>query len=97
MEYYSAIRRNEIELFVMRWMVLETVIQSEVSQKEKQILCIDAYIWNLEKWYRSSYLQSRNNDTDIENKCTDTKGEREGGRNWEIEIDTYTLLILCIK
>ena len=78
-------------------MDLETVRQSEVSQKEKQILCIDAYIWNLEKWYRSSYLQSRNNDTDIENKCMDTKGEREGGRNWEIEIDTYTLLILCIK
>ena len=35
MEYYSAIKRNETELFVMRWMDLESVIQSEVSQKEK--------------------------------------------------------------
>ena len=35
MEYYSAIKRNEIELFVMRWMDLDSVIQSEVSQKEK--------------------------------------------------------------
>ena len=35
MEYYSAIKRNDIELFVMRWMDLESVIQSEVSQKEK--------------------------------------------------------------
>ena len=35
MEYYSAIERNEIELFVVRWMELESVIQSEVSQKEK--------------------------------------------------------------
>ena len=35
MEYYSAIRRNEIELFVVRWMDLESVIQTEVSQKEK--------------------------------------------------------------
>ena len=35
MEYYLAIKRNEIELFVVRWMDLETVIQSEVSQKEK--------------------------------------------------------------
>ena len=35
MEYYSAIRRNEIELFVVRWMDLQTVIQSEISQKEK--------------------------------------------------------------
>ena len=35
MEYYSTIKRNEIELFVVRWMNLESVIQSEVSQKEK--------------------------------------------------------------
>ena len=35
-EYYSAIKRNEIELFIVRWMELETVIQSEVSQKEKK-------------------------------------------------------------
>ena len=35
MEYYSAIKRNEMEVFVMRWMELESVIQSEVSQKEK--------------------------------------------------------------
>ena len=35
MEYYSAIKRNKIELFVVRWMDLESDIQSEVSQKEK--------------------------------------------------------------
>ena len=35
MEYYSAIKRNEIELFVVRWMDLESVIRSEVRQKEK--------------------------------------------------------------
>ena len=35
MEYYSAIKRNNTELFVVRWMDLESVIQSEVSQKEK--------------------------------------------------------------
>ena len=35
MEYYSAIKRNEIELFVVRWMDLESVIQSEVNQNEK--------------------------------------------------------------
>ena len=34
-EYYSAIKRNETELFVVRWMDLESVIQSEASQKEK--------------------------------------------------------------
>ena len=35
MEYYSAIKRNETESFVETWIDLETVIQSEVSQKEK--------------------------------------------------------------
>ena len=35
MEYYSAIKRNETELFLVRWMDLESVIQSEVIQKEK--------------------------------------------------------------
>ena len=35
MEYYSAIKRNEIESIVETWLDLETVIQREVSQKEK--------------------------------------------------------------
>ena len=35
MECYSAIKRNEVELFVVRWMDLETVIHSEASQKKK--------------------------------------------------------------
>ena len=34
-EYYSAIKRSEIGSFVEMWMDLETVIQSEVSQKER--------------------------------------------------------------
>ena len=51
MEYYSAIKRNETESFVVMWMGLESVIRSEVSEREKQILHINAYVWNLEKWY----------------------------------------------
>ena len=35
MEYYSAIKRNEIGSFVETWMALESVMQSEVSQKNK--------------------------------------------------------------
>ena len=35
MEYYSAIRRNEMVPFADMWMDLETVIESELSQKEK--------------------------------------------------------------
>ena len=35
MDYYSAIKRNAFESVLMRWMKLEPIIQSEVSQKEK--------------------------------------------------------------
>ena len=31
-------------------------------------------MWNIEKWYRLPYLQSRNRDRDVENKHIDTKG-----------------------
>ena len=33
MEYYSAIKRNTFELVLMKWMNLEPIIQSEVSQR----------------------------------------------------------------
>ena len=49
MEYYSAIKRNEIELFVVRWMDLECVIQSEVSQKEKNKYCMLTHIYGIQK------------------------------------------------
>ena len=47
MEYYSAIKRNEIELFVVRWMDLESVIQSEVSQKEKNKYRMVTHIYGI--------------------------------------------------
>ena len=50
MEYYSDIKKNAFESVLMRWMKLETIIQSEVSQKGKLIQCINAYVWNLERW-----------------------------------------------
>ena len=45
MEYYSAIKRNKIESFVEKWMDIETVIQSEVSQKEKNKYRILTYVY----------------------------------------------------
>ena len=43
-EYYSAIKSNKIELFVVSWMDLESVIRSEVSQREQQIPYAYAYV-----------------------------------------------------
>ena len=47
MEYYSAIKRNEIGSFVEMWMDLESVIQNEVSQKEKNKYCMLTYIYGI--------------------------------------------------
>ena len=49
MEYYSAIKINEIGLFAVRWMDLESVIQSEVSQKEKNQYCMLTDIYGILK------------------------------------------------
>ena len=49
MEYYSAIKRNEIELFAVSWMDLESVIQSEVSQKEKNKYHMLTHIYGILK------------------------------------------------
>ena len=40
MEYYSAIRRSAFDSVLIRWMTLEPVRHSEVSQKEKDKYCI---------------------------------------------------------
>ena len=40
MGYYSVIKRNAFESVLMRWMNPEPILQSEVSQKEKDKLCI---------------------------------------------------------
>ena len=49
MEYYSAIKINEIELFAVRWMDLETVLQNEVSQKEKNKYRMLTHIYGILK------------------------------------------------
>ena len=49
MEYYSAIKKNTSESVLMRWMKLEPIIQSEVSQKEKHqySILIDGEIYHV--------------------------------------------------
>ena len=47
MDYFSAIKRNEIELFVVRWVDLESVIQSEVSQKDKNKYSMLTHIYGI--------------------------------------------------
>ena len=47
MEHYSAIKRKAFESVVMRWMKLEPIIKSEVSQKEKDKYHILTHIYGI--------------------------------------------------
>ena len=49
MEYYSAIKKNSFESVLMRWIKLETIIQSEVSQKDKHQYSILTHIYGIQK------------------------------------------------
>ena len=50
MEYDSAIKRNAFESVLMKWMNLETIIQSEVSQKEKNKYHILTHIHGIQRY-----------------------------------------------
>ena len=91
MKYCSVIKRNKFESVLVRWMNLEPVIQTEVSQKEENKYHILTHIGNLEKWYWWTYLQGSSGDEDTENRLVDTVREGESGTNRESSIDIYTL------
>ena len=56
-------------------MNLEPIIQSELSQKEKDKYRISTHIWSLER----QYFQGSKGDTHVKNRLLETVGEGEGG------------------
>ena len=100
MEFYSAIKRNEIGSFVETWIDLETVIQSEVSQKEKNKYRIQTHICGTQKngtdeLVRRTEIETQMQRTNVWTPMGDTGRVGGGVMNWEIGIDIYTLI--CIK
>ena len=67
-------KKTTFESVLMKWMNLEPVRQSEVSQKEKNKYCTLTHIYGI-------YLQDSNGDADRENRLVDTVCEREAGMN----------------
>ena len=59
------------------------------SDREKQILHINASMWNLGKWCRWTYLQGRKRDTDVESRVADTKVGKERAGQTERVVLTY--------
>ena len=65
MEYYSAIKKNTFESDLMRWMKLEPIIQSEVSQKEKHQYSILTHIYGIWKDGNDNPVSETARDTDV--------------------------------
>ena len=79
MEYYSAIKKNTFESVLMRWMKLEPVIQSEVSQKEKHQYSILMHIYGIQKDGNNDLIYETARDKNVKNRLLDSVGEGEGG------------------
>ena len=65
-------KRSEIELFAMRWMDLESVIQSDICQKEKNKYCKLTHIYGIKK----KKSEEPRNSTGIRYRCREWTGER---------------------
>ena len=65
MEYYSAIKKNEIMPFAGTWMHLEIIILREVSQKKKDITYDITCMWNL-KYDTNEHIYETETDSQIQ-------------------------------
>ena len=100
MEYCSDIKINEIGLFLEMWMDLETVTQSEVNQKEENKYHILMHICGIQKNGTDepvckAEIETQMQRTNVWTARKESSGRGDGGMNWEIGIDIYTLI--CIK
>ena len=77
MEYYSAIKKNEILPFAATWRDLKIIILSK-PDRERQIYDI-IYMWNLKKIIQINLFTKQKQTHRHRNKLTVTKGERWHG------------------
>ena len=75
---HSIGEKNKIMPFAAVWMELETLILSEVSQKEKNKYHVIHLYLESNTWHKWTYLQKRNKLMDMENRLVVAKGDGEG-------------------
>ena len=90
MEYYSAIKKNEIMPFAATWMDLEISILSEVNQRETNTIWYHLYVES-KIWCKWIYLWNRNRLTDIENRLVVAKGRGSGRDALGVGVSRYKL------
>ena len=96
-EYYSAIKRNAFESFLLRWMNLKPILQSEVSQKEKDKnhILMHIYALGLQKDGTDEIICRAARERDIENRLIDTEQGQEGEGEMYGESNMETYITIC--
>ena len=72
--WVSSTEVDEIGAYYLEW---------SKTERETPIQHVNAYIWNLGRWWRRPYKQGSKRDTDVKNRFLDFVGEGEGGMIWE--------------
>ena len=90
-EYYSSIKRNKIGLLVVMWIDQESVIQSEVSQKEKNKYHILMDIYGIQKNGMGEPICREG--IEMQTEACGCRGKEEGETNWGVALTT----MLCSK
>uniref|UniRef100_A0A8D1C5E1 DUF1725 domain-containing protein n=1 Tax=Sus scrofa TaxID=9823 RepID=A0A8D1C5E1_PIG len=93
MEYYSAIKKNEIMPFAATWMELETHILGEVSQKEKAKYHMISHIWNLIYGTNEPFHRKETHELG-EQTCGFLGIGGANGMDWELGVNRCKLLFL---
>ena len=87
--YHSfLIKKNTFESVLMRWLKLEPIIQSKVSQKEKHQYSILTHIYGIQKDGNDNPVCETAKETQMYRTVFWTLWEREGAMIWENGIET---------
>ena len=92
MEYYSAIKKNKILPFAATWMELETLILSEVCQKDKEKYHVISHVWNL--IYSTNEPFHRKEAHGLGEETCGCQGGGGSGMDWEFGVGRCKLLHL---
>ena len=92
MEYYSAIKKNTFQSILMRWMKLEPIIHSEVSEKEKHQYSILTHTYAIYKDGNDNPVCETAKETQMYRTVFWTLGEGEDGMIWENGIETCNII-----
>ena len=89
MQYYSAIKKNAFESVLMRWMKLEPITQSEISQKEKHQYSILMHIYRRRQWHPTPVILPGKAE---EPGRLQSMGSLRVGHDWATSLSLFTFM-----